>query len=105
MEIDVIKPFINHDVEVLVAGVWIEGHLVPIVKGTLILHPIGEAAAFYGPTALKADVIQAIRQVKKNGQAADQFIDPTTEAPKPVRSGLDPVTPGHRFGFKNGIDK
>lgn len=105
MEIDVIKPFINHDVEVLVAGVWIEGHMVPIVRGTIILHPIGEAAAFYGPTALKPEVIQAIRQVKKNGQPVTEFVDPTVLPPKPIRSGLDPVTPGHRFGIKTGLDR
>lgn len=100
MEIDVIKPFINHDVEVLVGGVWIEGHLVPIVKGVIILHPIGDAASFYGATAMKIDVIQAIRQVKKNGQPTVPFIDPNDMPEIQVRSGLEPATPAHRFGGK-----
>lgn len=99
MDIETIKPFINHDVEVLVAGVWIEGHLVPIVKGVIVIHPLEDAAAFYGPTAMKIEVIQAIRQVKKGTQQEVPFTDPTASGEaSPVRSGLDQVTPKQRFG-------
>jgi hypothetical protein len=93
MDIEVIKPFISHEVEVLVAGVWIEGHLSPIVKGVITLLPLGEAAAFYGPCALKADVIQAIRQVKRQAPANI----PVPETNNNVRSSMEPITPGTRF--------
>lgn len=64
MELSILKNFVSKNVEVLVAGVWIEGFLGAIEKGVATLLPIGEAKEFYGPTALKVDVIQAIRQVK-----------------------------------------
>jgi len=87
------------DVEVLVDGTWIDGHLLPIAKGVVVLQPISEAAAFYGPTSMKADVIQAIRQVKKPTFTTDiptnEQITETLAAPKPVRSSLEQNTPGH----------
>ncbi len=86
------------NVEVLVGGVWIEGHLKPIVKGVVTLLPIGEAASFYGPAALKQEAIQAIRQVRKTGpvEMPPQEITPPTQ----VRSSLDEVTPAQRFNRK-----
>lgn len=96
METDILKHFIGKDVEVLVGGVWIEGHLQPIAKGIVTLVPTDETAVFYGPTAMKADVIQAIRQIKKFGQ---KLSDPVPEVNQPptVRSSLDQITPGQRF--------
>lgn len=101
MDMDTIKPFINHDVEMLVGGTWIEGHLVPIVKGLILLYPIGEAKNFYGPCALKADVIQAIRQVKKSDTPPEfELPEVDTRSNVTVRSGLDEVTPKQRFSRK-----
>jgi hypothetical protein len=98
MEADILKHFIGMNVEVLVGGVWIEGNLRPIVKGTVTLLPIGEAASFYGPAAFKQDAIQAIRQVRKTGpiQVPEEVIPPTQQ----VRSSLDEVTPQQRFRKK-----
>jgi hypothetical protein len=96
METDILKHFIGKDVEVLVSGVWIEGHMQPIAKGVVTLTPVAETAAFYGPTALKTDVIQAIRQVKRSGQPVSQPV-PEINPPASVRSSLDQVTPGQRF--------
>jgi hypothetical protein len=98
MEAEILKHFIGMNVEVLVGGVWIEGHLRPIVKGVVTLLPIGEAASFYGPAALKQDTIQAIRQVRKTGP-----IEVPVEEVKPpnqVRSSLDEVTATQRFARK-----
>lgn len=96
METDILKHFIGKDVEVLVSGVWIEGQLQPIAKGVVTLLPTPETAAFYGPSAMKADVIQAIRQVRRNTQAPrEPAVD--TNPPPPVRSSLEQVTPGQRF--------
>jgi hypothetical protein len=94
MEIDVIKPFIGHNVEILVAGVWIEGFLSPIAKGVIQLMPLDELKEFYGPCALKVEVVQAIRQIRRpatNAQSSPLDKDMT------VRSGLDSVTPEQRF--------
>lgn len=96
METDILKHFIGKDVEVLVSGVWIEGHMQPIAKGVVTLIPVAENAVFYGPTALKADVIQAIRQVKRSGQRVAEPV-PEINPPTNVRSSLESVTPGQRF--------
>jgi hypothetical protein len=87
---DQIKLFVNHNVEVLVGGVWIEGHMTPIVKDQVTLLAIGEAAAFYGPTALKLESIVAIRQVKK--VAPQPHVDEVKE--KAIKSSLDKQTVG-----------
>lgn len=95
METDILKHFIGKDVEVLVAGVWIEGHMAPIVKGVVTLTPTEETAPFYGATALKSESIQAIRQVKRSNA---KLPEPIPEVNSPVvRSSLDQVTPGQRF--------
>lgn len=96
METDILKHFIGKDVEVLVSGVWIEGHMQPIAKGVVTLIPFGETGVFYGPCACKADVIQAIRQVKQSGQRVAEPV-PEISPPTSVRSSLDSVTPGQRF--------
>lgn len=98
MEAEILKHFIGMNVEVLVGGVWIEGNLRPIVKGTVTLLPIGEAAAFYGPAAFKQESIQAIRQVRKTGpiEAPMEEIKPAAQ----VRSSLDEVPPAQRFARK-----
>lgn len=98
MEIETIKSFIHHDVEVLVSGVWIEGHMTPIVKGVVILLPLPEFADFYGPAAMKIDVIQAIRQVKR----LEKFVPEPTPENKPdvISSSLDQVSPKQRFARK-----
>lgn len=97
MELDTLKHFVNKDVEMLVAGVWLEGHLMPIVKGIITLMPFTDQAAFYGPCALKHDVVQAIRLVRQR-----QASVPVTETPpnQQVRSSLESVTPGMRFVSK-----
>ncbi len=94
MDLDVLKNFIGRDVEVLVGGMWIEGHMQPIVKGVITLLPIGDAAQFYGPTAMKAEVVQAVRQVKKQGQVQ---VPPAPEPAANVRSSLDSLTAQQRF--------
>lgn len=96
METDILKHFIGKDVEVLVSGVWLEGHMQPIAKGVVTLVPFSDTRAFYGPTACKTEVIQAIRQVIRSGQ---KIAEPTPEINQPtnLRSSLDSVTPGQRF--------
>ena len=96
METDILKHFIGKDVEVLVSGVWIEGHMQPIAKGIVTLTPVGEMAVFYGPTACKTDVIQAIRQIKHSGQRVAEPLPEINPQPA-VRSSLESVTPGQRF--------
>lgn len=96
METDILKHFIGKDVEILVSGVWIEGHMQPIAKGVVTLTPTAETAAFYGPTALKTDVIMAIRQVKRSGERLAEPV-PEIAPPNNVRSSLDQITPGQRF--------
>lgn len=95
MELDVLKHFVNRNVEVLVAGVWIEGHMQPIVKSVITLLPFPDTASFYGATAVKAENVQAVREVKRthNTSTADTVPEVTE-----VRSSLDQVTPGQRFG-------
>lgn len=105
MDLDVLKNFIKHDVEMLVAGVWIEGHLMPIVKSVITLLPIGPAKEFYGPTAIKAEVVQAVRQVRK--QPTDNTapaVNQNPNLPPPVQSGFGNTPsqghPGNRFVHK-----
>jgi hypothetical protein len=95
MELDILKHFIDMDVEILVGGVWIDGHLMPIAKSVVVLRPIGEAIAFYGPASMKADVIQAIRQIKKTPAVNSQVTNPPANASK-IKSGLEnnPNAPG-----------
>lgn len=95
MEVEVIKPFINHDVEVLVGGVWIEGTLAPIVKGVVNLLPIGDAKGFYGPAAFKLESVVAIRQLKRNGPELDVVKPPFT--PDVIRSSQESISPVQRF--------
>ena len=92
MDIEIIKHFINHDVEVLISGVWVEGHMTPIAKGVVVLLPIGGAEAFYGPTSCRCDVIQAIRQVKRTSTTPVAAL-PGTDNTK-IRSSLEQNTPG-----------
>jgi hypothetical protein len=96
MELDILKHFIKHEVEVLVGGVWIEGLMMPIVKGVVVLMPVGEMQAFFGPASLKAESIQAIRQIKKHG-VIEKPIIPTEVPAVGIRSSLESVTPGQRF--------
>lgn len=98
MEAKILKHFIGMNVEVLVGGVWIEGHLRPIVEGIVTLLPIGEASAFYGPAALKQDTIQAIRQVRKH-EPIEMPMEEIKPAPQ-VRSSLDEVPAATRFARK-----
>jgi len=97
METDILKHFIGHDVEVLISGVWVEGHMQPIAKGVVVLLPIGGMEAFYGPTSCKADVIQAVRQVKRDKTTLQMSPE---QDPTKVRSSLESVTPGNRFVIK-----
>lgn len=96
MEADILKHYVGKDVEVLVAGAWIEGRLQPIAKGIVTLLPLGEAAAFYGPTAMKMEVIQAIRQVKQPGVRIAEPLQSETP-PAAVRSSLESLSPNQRF--------
>jgi hypothetical protein len=104
METSVLAPFVKHEVEILVAGVWIPGVMTPIVKGVITLLPTAETAAFYGPTAIKAEVVQAIRQVKRSPQAnvTPNATQPVASA-VPVRSALESGSgsnPGQHPGSK-----
>ena len=98
MDKEILKHFIGQNVEVLVGGVWIEGHLQPISKGIIVLLPIGEASAFYGPTSMKEEAVQAIRQIRKAGPV--EMPAQEVQAQTPVRSSLDEVTPAMRFKRK-----
>jgi hypothetical protein len=89
MEADIMKNFIRRDVEILVGGVWIMGHLMPVVKNVITLIPIGQEKEFYGPTACKMEVIQAIREVK---------MSPTTQVANPVNNDPSPP-PAVKSGF------
>jgi len=86
MESDILKHFVNHDVEVLISGVWVEGHMQPIAKGIVVLLPIAGAEVFYGPTSCKTEVIQAIRVVKR--EKTNQPVIPP-ETPISVKSSFD----------------
>ena len=105
MEMEVLKAFVNHSVEVLVGGVWLEGRLAAIVKGVVTLMPLKEAAAFYGPASVKAENILAIRQIKMQEAVISQ---PETQAPSSmigvmdpnIRSSLEQVPPNERFKRK-----
>lgn len=99
METDILKHFIGKDVEVLVSGVWIEGHMQPIAKGIVTLLPVGEAGSFYGPAACKAEVIMAIRQVIRSGVRMANPV-PEIDQPPAVRSSMESITPGQRFKRK-----
>lgn len=94
MESDILKNFVKMDVEILVGGVWIEGHLLPIVKNIVTLVPIGVAKEHYGPTACKMEVIQAIRQVRHPAQA-NTMVPNDPSPPTPVRSGFESAQHGH----------
>lgn len=96
METDILKHFIGKDVEVLISGVWVEGHMQPITKGIVVLLPIGGTEMFYGPTSCKTEVIQAIRQVKRNNTTPPM---PASPEPNKIKSSLD-STPGHHFVIK-----
>lgn len=98
MENDIIKHFVNKDVEILVSGVWIEGHMTPVVKGVVTMLPFGEAATFYGPAACNVEVIRAIRLVKRPGATA-AVVPPTIPEPSDpgLRSALEQTIPGIRF--------
>jgi len=99
METDILKHFIGKDVEILVSGVWIEGHMQPIAKGVVTLVPIGEASSFYGPAACKTEVIVAIRQVIRSGVKLAEPIPEINQDP-PIRSSMESITPGQRFKRK-----
>lgn len=99
MEIDILKHFIRHDVEVLVGGVWIEGVLQPIVKGVIVLLPLPNAIEFYGPASLRIESIDAIRQLKR-GNPQPSVINMTPEKPAQIRSVFESVPPSKRFAVK-----
>jgi hypothetical protein len=102
MEGSVLAPFVKHEVEILVGGVWIPGVMTPIVKGVITLLPTVETQDFYGPTAVKVEEVQAIRQVKRSPQAN---VSPTglqpVASPAPIQSALGPNPgtghPGSRY--------
>ena len=74
-----IKPFVGREVEILVDGVWVEGRLSPIAEGLVVLVPVGEVAAFYGPTACMLADVKAVRQIVK------QQVNQTTPAKEETR--------------------
>lgn len=105
MDTKVLKNFINHDVELLVGGVWIKGHMTPIVEGTVTLLPIGEDKVSYGPTACKAEVIQAARQLRTQQPNASSPVPTNPNPPPPVHSAFAPHPnaghPGNKYVFPN----
>ena len=96
MELDILKHFVKHDVEVLVGGVWIEGNMQPIAKGIVVLMPFADMQVFYGPASLKAEAIQAIRQVKRNNITAPNVV-PNVPTPPSIRSSFESLPPSFRF--------
>jgi hypothetical protein len=97
METDVLKNFINKDVEILVGGVWVDGHMTPIVKSVITLIPFPENASVLGPTALKAESVQCIRQIKRDAMKANTQTVATSQSPVPVKSSFESSNPGNRF--------
>jgi hypothetical protein len=103
MELDVLKNFIKKDVEVLVGGIWIEGHMTPIAKGLIVLLPIGLAKDHYGPTACKAEVIQAVREVRRPASINVAVVPSDPAAPPAVQSSLGTTSknhPGNKYVHK-----
>lgn len=94
MELEILKNFVNNAVEVLVGGVWLEGYMTPIVKSVVTLLPLDSAKEFYGPAAVKAENIMAIRQMK----IQVQLPPPLPEEPNKIKSSFEQVSPGIRFG-------
>lgn len=97
MEAETLKLFINKDVEILVGGAWVSGHMTPIVKGVITLLPFPENAVNYGPTALKIEGVQCIRQVKRDAQQANAQQAANAQTPEPVKSGFESAHPGNRY--------
>lgn len=102
MEPAVLVNFVKREVEILVGGVWISGYMTPIVKSVITLLPVGADKEFYGPTALKAEAVQAIREVRKQSQAkvAPGATVPSDPSVPPTRSALETSNPGHHPGMK-----
>jgi hypothetical protein len=94
-----IKPFVGKDVEILVNGVWVEGRLSPIAEGLVVLVPVGEIAAFYGPTALKIEDVKAVRQIIKQQSVKPQAPEEKTHSGGvgEIKSALSPNSPSSRF--------
>lgn len=95
-----IKPFVGKDVEILVDGVWVEGRLSPIAEGLVVLVPVGEMAAFYGPTALKIEDVRAVRQIIKQtvNQAKSTPNQPTySGGVGEIKSAMSANPPSNRF--------
>lgn len=97
MELDTLKHFVNKDVEILIGGVWIGGHMTPIVKGLITLIPFPEDSALHGPAALKAENVQCIRQVKRDAVQANVQQAVAAQSPVPVKSSFESAHPGNRF--------
>lgn len=92
MELDILKSFVRMHVELLVGGVWLVGVMMPIVKSVVTLIPQHPENEFYGPTALKAESIQAIRQVKTKAPAPPDAVKPPDTNVKSSLGTLDPAT-------------
>ena len=103
MDLDILKNFVRMDVEVLVGGVWIRGNLSPIVKGVIVLSPLADEKDFFGIASLKAESIQAIRQVKQIGNIPSEQVQlPKISVPVDVKSSFEAAsTP--RYIIDKGI--
>ena len=99
MELDILKHFVKHDVEVLIGGQWVEGLFSSIQKGIVVLMPFADMQVFYGPASLKAEDIQAIRQVKRNNITAPNVV-PNVQTPPSIRSSFESLPPSFRFPVK-----
>ncbi len=99
METDILKHFVGKDIEVLVSGIWIEGRLQQIAKGIVTLLPIDEMASFYGPAAMKIEVIQAVRQIKRVVTQVAKPAD-TVKPASTVKSAFESLSPAERFKNK-----
>ncbi len=97
MELDTLKHFVNKDVEILIGGVWVRGHMTPIVKSLITLIPFPEDAVNYGPTALKAENVNCIRQVKRDAVQANVQQATAAQTPAPVKSSFESAHPGNRY--------
>ena len=96
MESKTLKHFVGKDVEILVAGAWVEGYLKQISDGIITLLPFPSQADYYGPTALKMDAIQAIRQVKPHVNVNSQINEPV----KDIQSAIENAAPGKHSVIK-----
>jgi len=83
-----------------VSGCLFQGMLAPIVKGVVTIIPFPEDAEFFGPAAMHAEDIKAIRQVKRNPTAPKAQLPELSFEPPNIKSSFESLPPNFRFPVK-----